>query len=471
MRRHLGAILCAAMMAAACSGKSTMPTAPSGAQPTPATPGGPTTQSTATIKGNVRNASSSGTVSIAGTSMSAALDAAGRFMLGGVPTGDVQLQVNTAGAAGSVPIAAVLPSQTIEVVVAMGSGSATLESEVRHGAGEAEVKGTITALPPTTAALTFTAAGKTVVTNSSTVFSGGPTKSFADLKVGMRVEAEGTLSGDTLTATRVEIEENEAEHPPSPTPPAPAPPSPTPPTPTPPAPKPPEVELRGTIAGLTGSASAFQFTLGTTTVKGDATTRINGDDDDMPKTFADLKNGLTVEVHGTQASGFVQATRIQIRKSEVEREVSGTVAGLTGSASAFQFMLGTTTVKGDATTKFGGDSDTPKTFADLKNGATVEVKGVQGDGFVQATRIQIDKPENGPGDDNGDEVELEGQLGPVTGTCPAISSTVGTTKFTTSSATRFEDAACTAFKAGDRVQVKGTRNADGSVKATQVSRE
>jgi hypothetical protein len=391
MSRSLGAILCAAVLAAACSGKGTAPTSPSSAQPTPATPGGPTSQSTATITGNVRNASSSGTVSIAGTSMSAALDAAGRFTLGGVPAGDVQLQVNTAGTAGSVPIAAVLPAQTIEVVVAMGSGSATLESEVRHGAGEAELKGTITALPPTTPALTFTAAGKTVRTDSSTVFvSGSMPKTFGDLKVGMRVEVHGTLSGDVVVATRVEIE-NEAEHPkPEPEPaPTPTPPAPAPPTPTPPAPKPPEVELRGTIAGLTGSASAFQFTLGTTTVKGDATTRINGDDDDKPKTFADLENGLTVEVHGTQGSGF-----------------------------------------------------------------------------VQATRINIEEP-----DDENQDVELEGTLGAITGTCPVISSSVGATKFTTTASTRFDDAPCSAFKQGDKVEVKGTKNPDGSIVATRLERK
>jgi hypothetical protein len=369
MERSLGAILCAAIMAAACSGTGTAPTSPSGAQPTPAT------QSTATIKGSVRNASASGTVSIAGTSMSASLDAAGRFMLGGVPPGDVQLQVNTAGTAGSVPITAVQPSQTIEVVVAMGAGSATLESEVRNGAGAAEVKGTITALPPTTPALTFIAAGKTVVTNSSTVFAGGPTKTFADLKVGMRVEAEGTLNGDTLTATRVEIE-GEAEHPPNPNP------------------KPPE---------------------------------------------------------------------------PTEREVSGTIAGLTGSASAFQFMIGTTIVKGDATTKITGGDDKTKTFADLKNGLKVEVRGTQGSGFVQATRIQIEQPENEPGE--GNKVELEGTLGPITGACPAISSSVNGTKFTTSSSTHFEGAACSAFKAGDKVEATGTRNADGSVSVTHLSKE
>ena len=64
------------------------------------------------------------------------------------------------------------------------------------------------------------------------------------------------------------------------------------------------------------------------------------------------------------------------------------------------------------------------------------------------------------------EVEVEGTLGVVSGICPTLSSNVGTTKFTTSAATKFEGASCSAFKAGDRVELKGTKKADGSVAAT-----
>src|SRR5207249_2189580 len=114
-----------------------------------------------------------------------------------------------------------------------------------------------------------------------------------------------------------------------------------------------------------------------------------------------------------------------------------------GKRSGFQFTIATTLVKGDSTTAIRGGGDTSKTFADLKNGLTVEVRGVQREGFVQARRIEIEGPEDEPGDD---EVEVEGTLGPVTGTCPAISSSVGSTKFMTSSSTKFEGAACGAFK-------------------------
>jgi len=260
-----------------------------------------------------------------------------------------------------------------------------------------EVKGTVDALPPSTPAGAFTTAGKTIVTNSSTVFvSGTTTKSFADLKVGLEVEVRGTAAGNAITATHVEID-NEPEPEPEPephNPPAPNPPAPNPPATNPPAPNPPrEAELTGTMTGLTGTASSFQFTLGTTQVKGDAATLITGDGGPS-RTFADLKNGIIVEVHGTQQSGF-----------------------------------------------------------------------------VQAVRIQIEGPENEPPEDNENDADVRGALGPITGTCPAISSTVGTTKFTTSASTRFDDVACTALKTGANVRVRGTRKADGSISATRLQKD
>ena len=202
------------------------------------------------------------------------------------------------------------PSNTRPLSAA--ASAKTVGGSADVAAANAEVEGVIEAVPPTTAPSTFSVAGKTVRTDSSTVFvDGSMTRSFSDLKVGMRVEAKGSLSGDTLTASRVEQEEAVEEPEPEPEPqPAPAPP----PQPNPPAPEP-------------------------------------GDDDER------------------------------------------------------------------------------------------------------------------------NEVEVRGMLGPVSGSCPAISSTVGTTRFSTSGSTRFDDASCSTFKAGDRVEVKGTRNADGSIAASRLKKE
>ena len=373
MRKYFDAVLVvAAMGMAACGSNSSAPAAPSSGN-------GATSLSAATITGMVRNAVAGGTVGVSGTGLTSGLDGAGHFTLANVPTGDLRLQVSSGGASAILPIAAVQAAQTIEVVVSVSGASINLESEVRHGTGETELKGVVEAVPPATAGSAFRVAGKTVTTNASTTFVNG---SFAGLKVGARVEVKGTLAGDSLAATRVEIEDASTPIP-----------APTSPTPT-PGSEPTEAEFSGTISALTGGASSFQFT----------------------------------------AAGRL--------------------------------------VRGDATTAILGSSNHTRAFTDLTNGSVVEVKGVQRNGFVQASRIRVEGPDADAGDHGGQaEAEAEGTLGAVSGTCPMIASSVGATKFTTGASTRFDGAACAAFKPGDRVEVKGTRKTDGSIAAARLEKK
>jgi len=156
---------------------------------------------------------------------------------------------------------------------------------------------------------------------------------------------------------------------------------------------------------------------------------------------------------------------------EPEREFTGVIAGLSGSPSSFQFTVGSTVVKGDATTAITR-RDLTVPFSTLQNGLSVEVKGMQQTGFVQAASVHVEdeienEPPEPPNDNDDDEVKVEGTLGAMTGTCPAISSSVSTTKFTTSASTRFDDP-CGGFHAGDRVEVRGTRTASGALAATRL---
>src|SRR5262249_11082133 len=161
------------------------------------------------------------------------------------------------------------PSQSIDLVVAVNGSTASIDSQFRSGGGaQSELEGRVEALPPTTAALSFKADGRLIKTDSSTQFlDNGAPRSFADLQIGMLVHALGTPSGDAIGATEVDLQNSQTAIP---------------------------VELNGPVSSLSGTASAFQFMVNGTLVKGDSTTVLTGDD--TAATFADLKNGVHVEV-------------------------------------------------------------------------------------------------------------------------------------------------------------------------------
>jgi hypothetical protein len=450
MRRYLGLTLAAALFAGACGGGSKSPAGPS-------TTGAPGVGAYAIITGSVQGpspstsamtAASAGpaiigvTVAVVGTTISSPVDALGRFTLANVPAGAVQLQLTGGGANATVALGTVQSSETVDVVVAVAGTTASIESDVRSGAGEAQLEGRVESLPPTTAALAFKAAGRTVKTDGSTRFlDGSQLRSFADLRIGMRVHAKGSLAGEIFTAALVELQNSNTSIP---------------------------VEVNGTIDSLAGSASAFQFKIGSRLVKGDANTAFFGDGD-KPDTFSDLKEGSRVEVKGEQRDGFVYAARIHINNpadtppgEDTSASIHGTLVSMTGSTPNFVLLVGTTTVRTSSGTEVKRRGDV-QTLATIKIGQSLHVVGDrQPDGSLVARMIEIDD------DAPGGEFEIEGSLGGLKGTCPSVQFGVNGFAVATSATTTFEGGVCTSLKNGDKVTVKGTRQTDGSVAAAKV---
>ena len=450
MRRVLGFTLVMAVLAAACGGKG-------GSSPTAPTGNGSSSASaviTGSVQGTAGAFTAAGfgaaitgvTVTVVGTNISATVDAAGRFTLTNVPTGTVQLQLTGGGANATVTISTVEASQTIDVVLAVAGTSASLESEVRSGAGEAQLEGRVESLPPTMPALTFKSAGRTVKTDSSTRFvDGSQTRSFADLQIGMRIHAKGTLAGDSFTATTVEMQNSNVTVP---------------------------VEVNGVIDSVSGTASAFQFKIGSRVIKGDNLTGFFGDGD-KPDTFSNLKDGVRVEVKGQQRDGFVYATRIHINDDNGDdngddggqddsASIHGTLTAMSGSKPALTLTVGGTTVRTSSSTEVKRRGDV-QSLDTLKVGQSLHVVGDrQPDGSINARKIEIDD------DAPGGEFEIEGSMGGLQGTCPSIRFGVNGFSVSTSASTTFEDGTCSSLKNGAKVNVKGTRNADGSVAATRV---
>ena len=451
MRRSLGITLMLAVLSAACGGKGSSPTSPSGTG---------TSSGNAVITGSVQGASSAltaasmgaaltgVTVTVVGTNISASVDVAGRFALMNVPPGTVQLQLTGGGANATVTISSVQSSQTIDVVLSVAGASASLESEVRSGGGEAQLEGRVESLPPTQPALTFKAAGRTVKTDSATRFvDGGATRAFADLRIGMRIHAKGSLSGDTFTATEVQLQNSNTSIP---------------------------VNVNGIIDSVTGSASAFQFKIGSRVVKGDAQTAFFGDGD-RPDSFSSLKDGVRVEVKGEQRDDFVYANRIHVNDGDDDDDdddngqegsasIHGTLTAMSGTKPALVLIVGNTTVRTSASTEVKRKGDV-QTLDQLKVGMSLHVVGDrQGDGSLNARKIEIND------DVVGGEFEIEGSLGGLKGTCPSLQFGVNGFSITTSAATSFEGTTCSALKSGNKVAVKGLKQSDGSVAATSVEK-
>ena len=186
--------------------------------------------------------------------------------------------------------------------------------------------------------------------------------------------------------------------------------------------------------------------------------------------FADLMVGDRVEVRGTLETGAVRASEVKV-KSERRGELSksrGIVSGLTGTCPTLSFTVGTTRVATNGSTYFK-----ERACASVLNGVSVEVEGrPQTDGSLLAVQVKPrdedeDDDDEEDDDDDDNEAEIKGAVSGVSGTCPAISFVVGTTRVTTTATTRF-DGGCTAVQNMRRVEVKGMRQMDGSVVATRV---
>ena len=259
------------------------------------------TSSSATLAGTVGGGSGLGlsattsgsttgmTITVVGSGEKATVDAVGRFRLVITPSGNVQLRISGSGVDSTATVGTVTAGDTIEITIMVNGNAAEIENSDRATGQSREIEGRVEAIPPTTAAATFTVAGKTVATSSSTIFkmSGGSgTASFADVLLGARVHVKAVPgTGSVVTATEVNIQNQQTQLP---------------------------VNLNGTISGFSGSASSFAFDIDGRRVIGGSFTDFNGN-----SAFADMANGKRAEVKAeyrlTPTQGLY-ATRIHVNK-------------------------------------------------------------------------------------------------------------------------------------------------------------
>ena len=271
---------------------------------------------------------------------------------------------------------------------------------------------------------TLTVRGVTVkATTTTRIHHGDRVVTFASIQVGDHVQAYGTMTGTTLAATEIKVEDTDNDHAGE------------------------GAQAEGVVSGFSAAGCpAVTFTVGTTKATTSAATVFQN------ITCATLANGMTVEAKGTrQTDGSILVTKVERERDEVQ----GTVSGLTGSCTTgLTFMVGTAKVTTSSSTTFSDG-----TCAAIMNLTKVKVEGTKGnDGTIAASKVKLDL----------DEVEgtISGLTG--TGTCPSLTLTVGTTKVTTSSPTTFTGVTCAALANGMKVEIEGTRLADLSIAAATV---
>jgi hypothetical protein len=451
MSRWTVALALVAFGCAACGGDAPQtPAGPSSA--VVASPGALSVTQGAKILGNVSAGVPLAALAaqVMGTPISAPVGAGGGFSLEGVPEGDVQLRFVGSGVDASVALTPVRPGDVVSLLVGVAGATAMVQSESRNAGGKVELEGRVESL--TASPETLVVAGRTVTTTAATAIRDGNdgTKTFADLAIGQRVHVKGTLGVDGLVADSILIQNTITTIP---------------------------VNVNGIVDNLSGDAASFAFFIGSREIRGDGTTVLYGDDGVL-LTFAALVGGARVEVKGEMRDGFVFAVRIHVNgpmepPQDDSASVEGVLDALTGTAPDLTLSLltkfGTVTVTTTVDTIVQRRGDV-QPLAAVAVGQTIHAVGVrQTDGTLAAMKLQIK-------DDATDgRFTIEGSLGGLKGTCPAISFGVNGYSIFTTAADPVEylpaGTACGDLKSGMKIEVGGVRQAGGTVLASKVTRK
>ncbi len=214
------------------------------------------------------------------------------------------------------------------------------------------------------------------------------------------------------------------------------------------------VRISGQMSELTGSCPHTRFKLGNK--------RISTDDSNafVDGNCAELRNGEAIEVEGGwDSDGSLAARKVRRRHVFPEFEVRGAVSELTGSCPNLAFVVGGKRFITDSNTRFKDQS-----CSALRNGQSVEVQGTRRPGGSALAREV--EPNREP-----DRIEVLGSIQNPTGSCPNLTFSLGSDVIVTNAETRFRSNGCGALSAGIFVEVKGARQADGRILASEIEVE
>lgn len=259
--------------------------------------------------------------------------------------------------------------------------------------------------------------------------------------------------------------------------------------------------INGTVIGVAGGARIATHAVAmTVTVTGtSSTSTVDGNGrfvlQNVPPGHVDLRfSGPSVDAHlglddVAEHASITITVRVNGSSAQLDNDNreepnnEAQVEGLVTSRSASTLTVNGRLIQVTAATQIV-HGDTPVAFSAIAVGDRVHVKGtLSGTTGVVARKIEVQQQAAAPADDddddgedhdddhNGARAEASGAVAGLGGTCPALTFTVGGTTVHTSASTQFKDTACSGLKAGNTVEVKGTRQADNSIAASRVEKK
>lgn len=301
--------------------------------------------------------------------------------------------------------------------------------DIEDGRGEGESEGRVTDVQGTCPDITITVDGNTVTADALTRYlPSNRGASCAQIRVGTKVKVKAVaMQGGGFRAKSIEIKGQRNFG---------------------------EGESR--ITAVSGVCPNVTISFGRTDILMNAATVYVGG------SCADLAPGVKVHVRGFRDDDATTnvASWVKFKSRLLEGRV--TVGAVSGTCPALSLTVGGYTVLTDASTVFKGGS-----CANIRSGTKVKVKVEMRneDGSILAEEIEI---EDQPGGRRGGR--LEGTIGAITGACPALTLVVNGVSVTTTAATEFDDVACSALRAGLKIEVEGDLSG-GVLLATKIDRD
>ena len=236
--------------------------------------------------------------------------------------------------------------------------------------------------------------------------------------------------------------------------------------------------INGVVRNLTGSVDQFEFTIDGQRIRGDRVTEFYGNPNMTPARVFEEMNNTRAEVKAWPRDGYWYAERLHVNVDEevpdtpttpttpqdTSASIEGTLTAIGGTRPSLVLTIVSTTVRTSGSTEVQRRGDV-QDLSVLQIGMTIHVVGDRRtDGSIDARRLQIKD------DATGAEFEIEGSVGGLKGSCPTVTFGVNGFSVATTASTTFTPA-CGDLKSGNKVKVKGITQADGSVRATSVTRQ